>query len=317
MPLIIKKMLKKIYFFILCFLFIFVTPIFAISEIKTETHDSQSGYHRARVTAAKAVVYADEVLSSPLGYVAIDKVIFVGNPRKQNPDLYPTIVYGRVAYIEGKNFKFEDENVDSYNAKKGVSREHNIDVIIAKTDEKLSENNSAYLSLQSFSAGSEFKRFTQDVSNAEKDNFFGYSASLLHRQSDGRMIWGAAYEYMSISTSNIDLNFFIFGPLIGYTPFKSNFLFLDLILSVDFSLGSNFDINDNYQNEDAPFVWGPQLAGRLVFFPTKKYHPTLALSYRSLSVSNLDSITNRNDELITGISSMNGVGISLGLGIEF
>ena len=310
-------MLKKFYLTILCFLFIFVTPIFAVSEIKADTHDSQSGYHRARVTAAKAVVYADEVLSSPLGYIAIDKVIFVGNPRKQNPDLFPTIVYGRVGYIEGKNFKFEDENVDSYNAKKGVSREHNIDVIIVKTDEKLSENNSAYLSLYSFSAGSELKRFTQNISNTEKDNFIGYNASLMHRQSDGRMIWGLAYEYMSTSTSNMDLNFFILGPLIGLTPFRSNFLFVDLILSVDFSLGSNFDVIDNYQNEDAPFAWGPQLTGRLVFFPTKKYHPTLGLSYRSLSVSNLKSVTDKNDVVIEGISSMRGLSASLGVGIEF
>ena len=288
-----------------------------MTEIKTETHESQMGYHRARITAPKAIVYADEVLSTALGYIAIDKVIFVGNPRKQNPDLFPTLVYGRVAFIEGKNFKFEDENVDSYNAKKGISREHNIDIMIAKTDEKLSENNSAYLTIQSFSAGSEFKRFSLDVAQTGKENFFGYNASILHRQSDGRMIWGAGYEYFGITTNNIDLNFFLFGPAIGVTPFKSSFLFIDLILSVDFSLGSNFDITDNYQNEDAPFIWGPQLATRFVLFPTKKYHPTLGISYRSFSMSNLDSIVTKNDETISGVSSMSGLSISIGLGIEF
>jgi hypothetical protein len=317
MPLIIIKMLKKFYSLILCILFIFVTPIFAMSEIKTETHESQMGYHRARITAPKAIVYADEILSTPMGYIAIDKVIFVGNPRKQNPDLFPTLIYGRVAYIEGKNFKFEDENVDSYNAKKGISREHNVDIMIAKTDEKLSENNSAYLSIQSFSAGSEFSRFALDVSGTGEDNFVGYSASLLHRQSDGRMIWGLNYEYTGISAGNIDLNFFLLGPAVGLTPFKSNYLFIDLILSVDFSLGANFNITDNYQNEDPPFIWGPQLTSRFVFFPTKKYHPALGLSYRTLNVSNLDKVITKNDQLIPGISSMSGLSITLGLGIEF
>ena len=288
-----------------------------MTEIKTETHESQMGYHRARITAPKAIVYADEVLSTPLGYISIDKIIFIGNPRKQNPDLFPTLIYGRVAFIEGKNFKFEDENVDSYNAKKGISREHNIDIMIVKTDEKLSENNSAYLTIQSFSAGTEFSRFSMDVAQTGKDNFFGYNASLIHRQSDGRMIWGASNEYFVIKTNNIELNFFLFGPLIGFTPFKSSLLFIDLTLSVDLSLGSNFDITDNYQNEDAPFIWGPQLSTRFVFLPTKKYHPTLGLSYRSFSVTNLDKVITKNDSVITGISSMSGLSISIGLGIEF
>ncbi len=79
-----------------------------------------SGPQSARVIAPRAVVYSDENMSSPLGFISNDKLIKVGNPRKKNPNLVPLVVYGRVAFIEIKDIHYESQKMEIQNFKIGI-----------------------------------------------------------------------------------------------------------------------------------------------------------------------------------------------------
>lgn len=306
-------MLKRLNAAILGCIFLFVTPLLAVAQSSSEL---LVGTHLARVIVPKAIVYSDENMNSPLGYISNDKLITVGNPRTKNPDLVPLVVYGRLAFIESKNIHFENESIELLNAKRGAPREHNIDLVLTKPEEKLSENNSVYFDLHQFGAGMDTTNLFTDVDGSDKSHFIGYGVSFIHRQLVGKMFWGGGYEYNTISGNNIDFKLYMLRPILGYTPMKTSLFLIDLTFSLDFSIATQLDIKNNLDNEPSGFLWGPNIGARMVFFPNQKYHLVGGLGYRSYKVYQLQSVYNSSEKLVNGISKISGVDLSIGFALE-
>ncbi len=294
-------------------IFLFVTPIMASAQ---SNGDPEARIHTARVIAPKAVVYSDELMNAPIGYIANDKFIHVGNPRKSNPDLLPIIIYGRIAFIEAKNVHFEEKGTESQNSKRGAPREHNIDIILDKPEEKLFENNSVFFNLQQFSGGEETRNLFAAVDGSDKENYLGYGVDLIHRQIPGRLFWGAGFEYNVISSSNINFGMFLVRPLMGFTPLRTSLFLVDLHFALDLSLNGQLKISNNTMKEPSAFVWGPHIGARIVFFPDLKYHVHGGVAYRGYRVIGIETLYDSNDAAINGIKRINAVDISLGFSFE-
>ena len=125
----------------------------------------------ARISGPKAVVYSDENMLSPLGYIGNGKAITVGTPRRMNRDLVPLIINGKLAYIEIKNIRYEDTRDQEYMARRGPPREHNFDLILPKPSERLSDNNSLFFNLHTFSAGQQVKDAFVNLEENEQSSF--------------------------------------------------------------------------------------------------------------------------------------------------
>lgn len=314
MPLIILRMLKNLNAYILGLIFLFVTSIMVASA--SDSSHQITGPQTARIIVPKAIVYSDENMSSPLGFISNDKLVTVGNPRKKNPDLVPLIVYGRLAFIELKNIHYESKSMEKENSKRGAPREHNIDDILTKPEEKLSENNSAYFTMHQFYAGEETRQLFETVEGEGKSNIGGFGGSLIHRQTLGRFFWGAGFEYNTISSDNIDLNATMFNTILGLTPLKNPLFLVDLYLSLDFSITARLNLKNNFVNEPAPFFYGPQFSSRIVFFPNQKYHLTGTLGVKSYKVLRIETLKDNNDLTINGISKTSGLNLAIGFAIE-
>lgn len=315
MPLIILLMLTKLNALILGCIFLFVTPIMA-GAANNDTSGMISGPQVAKVIVPRAIVYSDEFMNSPLGYISNGKLITVGSPWKKNPDLVPIVIYGRLAYIELKNIHYESESMELQNSKRGAPREHNIDDILISPEEKLSENNSAYFHLHHFYSGEQTNNLFETVDGTAKENFGGFGASLIHRQLTGRYFWGAGFEYSTLSSPNVDFNAFMVNPILGFTPIRNRMFLLDLSLSLDFSVNGQLELNNNFVDEPSPFFYGPQLSGRIVFFPNQKYHATGTIGYKSYKVLRVETLSDANDLPINGITKISGVNLAVGFSIE-
>jgi hypothetical protein len=282
----------------------------------SEESELITGPQIARIIVPRAIVYSDENMNSPLGYISNDKLITVGNPRKKNPDLVPLVVYGRLAFIELKNIHYESELAEQLHSKRGAPQEHNIDDVLIKPEEKLSENNSAYFNLHQFYGGKETSDLFESVDGTAKDNFTGIGINFLHRQRFGRAIWGAGFDYNFLSSENIDFTYFLISPFFGYTPMRTKLFLVDFVFSIDFSANSQLNLNNNFVTEPAPFIYGPQLLARLVFLPDQNYHITGELGYRSYKVLRVENLQDANDASIGGVTKLSGVNIGIGLAIE-
>src|SRR5687768_7328928 len=67
----------------------------------------------AIVTADQAVIYADEQMKSPLGYVKRGKKIKVGEVARNRAQVYPIIVSGKIGYIRVLDVSTERDALDS------------------------------------------------------------------------------------------------------------------------------------------------------------------------------------------------------------
>jgi len=320
MPLIIYLMRKiKNILVIIGLLSSFVTMAADNSIINEYGKTNLAGKtYTARIISPKAVVYADENMLSPLGYIANGKAIIVGNPRRMNRELVPTIVYGRLAFIEIKDIRYEETADEEYNARRGAPREHNFDVTIQKPEERLSENNSVYFSIHTYGAGDEVKNaFVNIQNNEEATSFSGFQFQFIHRKQLSRFFWGATFDYSGISTADMKFSYFMMGPTFGFTPFKSQLFSLDVYGSLDLSVNTQFDISNNFENEPSGFVWGPQVNARVVFFPESKYHLFGGVGFRKYSVHNLDTLEDLNENDVEGIKNITSAQVFIGLGMEF
>ncbi len=272
----------------------------------------------ARVIAPKAIVYADENLLTPLGYLPNGKNILVGNPRRINPNLVPIVVYGRLGFVEIKDLRYEDEKDEEYSSKKGAPREHDVDIMIKSADEKLSENNSAYLSIHRYDTGDEVRRMFLDIDNTDVSSTTGFHAQFIHRQTTSRFFWGAGLDYSSTQSSYASLTYWLLSPTFGYTLINNPLFNVELYGSFDLALNVHLDITNNYEKEPAGYAYGPQLNTRFILFPDSRWHGFAGLGYRNYRVTNLNkNITDENLRPIRGVEQIVGVSLFAGIGIKF
>ncbi len=308
----------KIYPVILGLLLSFVTMAADNSVINDNGTVRLTGsIHKARIISTKAVVYADENMLTPLGYITNGKTITVGNPRRINRDLVPLVIYGRIAYIETKDIRFEDDIEEEYNTKRGAPREHDVDVTIQKPEERLSENNSVYLSYHRYNGGSEIKEFFRKMDGDERELMTGFHLQFIHRQSTSNLFWGVGLDYSSTSTPYVKFGYWLFSPTVGYGLLKNPLFSLDIYASVDLGLNLEYKNDDNYEEEPAGWIWGFQGNARVVFFPTAKYHAFLGMGIRKYNVTDLATVKDNDGVPTKGIKSLTGVSLFIGAGMEF
>ncbi len=319
MPLIIELMVKNFFvLFILSFILSFVTMAADNSVINDDNTLELTGNSRtAVVIAPKAIVYSDENMLTPLGYIANGKTILVGNPRRINRNLVPLIVYGRLAFVEVKDLRYENKADEEFSAKRGAPREHDFDITIIKTDERLSENNSAYFSLHQYDAGSDVKETFSIIDNADKSNFTGFALQLIHRQTNSRFFWGAGVDYSLIQTLNMKFEYVFLSPIVGYTILSNPLFSLEAYGGLDLAVNVNYEVETNSEIEPTGYLWGVQGNARLIFFPTTKYQPFGGIGYRKYSVSDLSPLTDNSGVQFDGIRDITSINLFIGLGIKF
>jgi hypothetical protein len=319
MPLIIYLMRKlKILVVILGLLLSYVTMGEDNSLYKENGKiDMIGGTYTARITASKAIVYADENMLSPLGYIANGKAIKVGNPRRINKDLVPLIVSGRLAFIEIKDIKYENSSDAEYKFKRGVPLEHNFDITLEKPEEKYTENNSLFFSLHTYSAGTDvnnaFLYFTEEDVTA----MTGFNLQFFHRQPTSNFFWGLGLDYSGTSATGMSFNYLMATPTVGFTPVKNSFFALDIYGSLDLAVSNELKIENTTGESLSGFVWGPQLNVRALLYPYSKYHFFGGVGIRKYDVIGYEDLTDINGTAVEGINSIMGVGAFIGFGMDF
>lgn len=282
-----------------------------------DTRDKPTEVKKVRITAPKAVVYADENMFSPIGYIAYGKIIKVGNPRKVNRDLVPLIINGKIAFIEVKNINYNLTSDAEFFNVKGPPKDHDIDLVLPREPEDLTIGNSIFFSLNQFVAGDEFKSAVYDVSNEEKGSLFNIDINAIHRLNNSDVFWGIGFQYNYLSIENFNFNYWTVNPTIG-TKLTQNKLFLiDVYGTLDFSLTSLIEEKGNEWRSTAGFMYGGSVNVRAILFPKNKYKIFGQLGYKHLVASKLETLRDANNLEVTGFSKLSGPTIGAGVALTF
>lgn len=283
-----------------------------VYEENFEIKALETGPKLARISVPRAIVYSDEEMNSPLGYISNGKLIYVGNPRKKNPELLSLLLNGQIAFIQSKDLHFEDEIIQQ-TLRSNAPKEHNIDLILKKPEEKLTENNSILFSLGQFGMGNQYQTMLENINEEKASTTTYFNINLLHRKEHSRLIWGIGWEGHFINTTNTSFSFFLLNPTMGWSFIKNSMLILDVLGSFDFLVGSEFDIKKNFDKDPSPFIYGPQVGARALFFPDLKYQLFGGLGLRHYYVTQMKTVFNENSQYVTGFNQMTGLHISFGI----
>lgn len=119
----------------------------------------------AIVASDKAIIYADEQMSAPVGYVKKGKKIKIGDIARNKAQVYPIIVSGKIAYIRALDVSTEKESVDS-------------NVLIAERFQNVTENEHPYnyaVSFFNYSSQIELDKENDELNNKDPVNWYGVS----------------------------------------------------------------------------------------------------------------------------------------------
>jgi hypothetical protein len=290
---------------ILCGLLVYAPNISSAENIRT-----------ALVNVTEAIVYSDPALKNPLGKVPRGEHISIGKPLEKYPQVVPIIVSGRVAYIQLANLFMDQDNPIVTNGKKQKVLFHNPTLLDPPFTENMLKNNAAYFSIHMLNSGEQFQQIFQNIDGTTNTNMTEFSANYLHRQSTSRLIWGAGCDYYTQSSPNVDYRFLFIKPTIGFSVLKKSEFILDLIFSYGFSLVSTFNINNNTGEENGGFIYGADLGTRLIYWPSKKYHPTASLTYTHYGIMYSNDYFDAQRKSYPSAKQINGINLSLGFAVE-
>lgn len=266
----------------------------------------------AQVIIPKAIIYADEDLTAPIGHVSNGKLIPVGKPLMHKSEIVPVIISGRLAYVHIQDIRYVSEEDEELEKRKGAPREHKIDQEFLTTEDKLTENNYVTFSYGAIGAGNEVQTFFEKADGREQSSFHRFIVDLYHRTPEKRVNWGVSFEYFRASGSTASIDSFLFSPQVSFSLIKIQKVNLEFYSAFNLGAGNTIRIDNNFANEPRGWMYGFELGARASLPLSSKWSATGTLSYRNLKAVDITNLE-YPDGTFGEIKAVTGTGFSLGL----
>lgn len=270
----------------------------------------------AIVSSGKAVIYADQGLTTPLGFVRSGRQLMVGETVRQSGTLLPVVVAGRIAYIQLKDVVLSDDDlVTSQNPQGPKVIEHEIDIPMDEITDDLKENNHVSFQVGQYFAGSQLEELSL-AAGVEDGAVTSYKLMFEHRPVIYRYFWDVGLGYYGYSTEAFTLRALTLEGNYYYSLLQTRFLtvqaFAGVILSGDFRLTS-----DLLQVQSKGSAYGYQFGGSVKMATRQKIGFIGNMSMQTIipnGVETLGFILNDGSDKLT---KLQGLHFSLGVVYKF
>lgn len=271
---------------------------------------------RVVVTVPNAVVYSDLNMNSPIGKITIGKLIRVGKVKRKYSSVVPIIVAGRVAYINDSDVTDYEKWIKQTKGEeieKLRATEHDVDITLAKIDDKLSVNNHVVLTGGNYTLGPEWDTISQEFGDGQGNVLFNGKILFEHRPTIHSWSWGAGLGQYITNQENLELNI----TTLELVAYYSLFNFFDLIslqvmggslMTAAFTLKTR--TGDRYSGSLFGYHYGVQVR----LFPHSKIGAVAGVQYQIVNISGMEDIVidgtvarTANFESFTGAQSYVGL----------
>ncbi|WP_372654670.1 hypothetical protein [Halobacteriovorax sp.] len=271
------------------------------------------GAQIAVISVPKAVIFSDQKLTTPIGYISYGKKIKVGEVEKRDGTILPVIVAGRVAYIQVKDIAVLDSlNEGGINTPKIT--EHDVELTFQTDQDKLSENNYFTVSLGQASAGEAWQEYSSEFGE-ESTTFSVLALQMEHRAPMKTISWGFGLTYFSASNEDLSAKSLAIEANLYYSIFNFKYMsisaFGGLLFSGDFQVSQG----DGVQKSNG-VLYGYSFGGIARILPYSKLGAFGGLSVRTIKVTELEPIETDSGAEIS-IESLSGVSVFAGLSYKF
>lgn len=192
----------------------------------------------ATVLSDRAVIFSDQAMQSPIGYIRKGKRIRVGEKVRSNGMLLPVVISGKIAYIKvddiNSNTKLTQLQSATERLKSGKKSEFEkrISLIYAgyasviSIDEESSYSGDTYDGKIFYFNGGGLRGYTTNINtNTTWRLTFDYGTTLVEKNKYDLLNLAAEYSYNIIQVSNYDLRLYGGALIIPYAQYSYDDLF--------------------------------------------------------------------------------------------
>jgi hypothetical protein len=240
--------------------------------ITISAHASQTGI----VTASKAIIYADQQMSAPVGYISRGKKIRVGDIPRNKAQVYPVIVAGKIAYIKVGDVSTELVSLDSQK------------LVAERFREKATKTQTKHfytLSYMNYNAQINVKNEPGTIKNNDAVAFSGVNIR------GGKLIsprWEFQLNLNYLRTGNAKERFSLveFGPSFALRLIESKRFILKWVSDIWGIPWGNYELGNQFRINGYGFTVGSGLAANYRF--GEHFGLSLGVSYHHSRIYGLD-----------------------------
>lgn len=240
--------------------------------------------YNAIISSPRAIIYSDDKLSSPLGFVRKGKRVLVGEVTRKRGRVFTTVLSGKIVYIKSKDISLIDAPEF---AKLNQVSEHHVDFNPEENEilDPLDENNHLILWVSAINPGSQWESLSLELGESSKD-MIAIGPMIEHRHPLKNWIWDIGLKYYSIGQEAIKLQFVTIEGHLKYRFFNTRkvhgVISAGLLGSGDSRITTSFG---NIRTESA--LYGYDYGVGLTFFPKGTFGIQVGYAVKNLTFANM------------------------------
>lgn len=264
----------------------------------------------AVVSTSRAVVYADQALSSPIGYIRQGRRLMVGTVARNRGTVLPIVVAGKVAYIQMRDVTLSDQYAEALDGQQQGPREleHMVEEFTddSKFQYDFTENNYVILGQTIVAPGSTLDSINQDE-NLETKNFTNWTLTFEHRPIISRYSFGVGLTYFSLDQGAYRVQSLSAEGHIYYSLLRFRFISLEALGGL--SLSGDFRFSDEFDQQRGG-LFGYHLGAQVRLAPRSKLGGVAQVGLKSLRPIGIEEVYSDSPR---ELSSFGGVYFFAGL----
>jgi len=242
----------------------------------------------AIVVSTRTVIYSDQELKSPIGYVSAGRKVIVGDVARKNGTVLPIVVTGRVAWVKVEDLALNTEELKNVTTSRFKVSQEQFKKAEEKFDDNLFENNYAQFSFGSFSVDNSYKEFNEITGYTAGDTATALRFHVFHRPPFKKSIWSIGGGYYSQSEDEYEWETITIEAKYGYSILRTDAFSLDVFAGV--LIGGDFRYSRQEDGEtvaDNGSTFGYMYGGQLKLFTWSKFGLVGGLVRQTFKLSGL------------------------------
>ncbi len=271
---------------------------------------------KALVVNENTMVYADETLEAPIGYIKRGKIITVGEKMRRNGSVATLVVSGKVAYIKVNDLNLDPASFENPTDQsiRMTSREM-LDEEIAPLED-FRKRNSLFLDFHQFNMGNQWDDYSQIAGDAEASSLSIARAMYHHRFINPNYAVAFGVGYYFVGQENIAMEALTAEAQAYFSPLYTGLISLDFFVGFGLSALASLEAKGSNDRNNGSLV-SYQAGAQVTLIPISSISVHAGLAFRRIAVEGMDDVRFANTNLSGKLNVLRGADIFAGVSFLF
>lgn len=261
----------------------------------------------------KTIIYSDENLDIPIGFIKSGRKIVVGDNNFKANTITALLVSGKIAFVKLKDITFKVNNSEIGLAPE--IKEHDINQLFLTDEDRLKDNNHLSLSVGKQGLGKSWENVNEAYSASEVPNYATqYKLFLEHRSPAKKYGFGLGFSYIGVSSTELKLDIPIFYIEYQHRLIQFSLISIEAFGGINFSGGAK--LTDSIGQVSRGAMIGSEVGGRARLFPFSRISGFASVTFSNNKFDSMDPLLNEKFEEVV-LDNLVGVKIEFGASVRF